>query len=185
MTITLKSNIEGTDINAWLVEDRLFFHIIPVRVADPLSLMGARIETTAGGLPATVSGGRLRGITYRMPTPSAQVKSASCWWLARGTTTVVESFPPGTIPSVPWTSAWRHAGAEGVRDGGHLSAADVTVPGDLSSAAFCGGRGHSGRGCHRRGRWFQPDPPRVPFDPSDGRRGLRGGAGRHGAEPGH
>lgn len=34
MLITLKSNIGDTDINQWLVEDRLVLHLIPIRVEN-------------------------------------------------------------------------------------------------------------------------------------------------------
>jgi 3-phosphoshikimate 1-carboxyvinyltransferase len=46
------------------------------RVAEPLRLMGAKIETAKGRPPVTVEGGQLTGIEYKMPDASAQVKSA-------------------------------------------------------------------------------------------------------------
>ena len=48
------------------------------RIVEPLSLMGARIRSKGGnGLaPLEIDGGGLRGIQYRMPVASAQVKSA-------------------------------------------------------------------------------------------------------------
>ena len=48
------------------------------RVSDPLSLMGAKIETAEGGTPPlTIRGGQpLKGIHYDMPMASAQVKSS-------------------------------------------------------------------------------------------------------------
>jgi 3-phosphoshikimate 1-carboxyvinyltransferase len=46
------------------------------RVVAPLSQMGARFDTTNNRLPLIVHGGRLKGITYRSPVSSAQVKSA-------------------------------------------------------------------------------------------------------------
>ena len=48
------------------------------RIIDPLSLMGAQIRSKTGnGLaPLEIAGGGLRGIHYRMPVASAQVKSA-------------------------------------------------------------------------------------------------------------
>lgn len=64
------------------------------RVAEPLRLMGADIETTAGGCPPLkIKGGcTLRGISYTLPIPSAQVKSAlllaGLW--AEGETRVIE-----------------------------------------------------------------------------------------------
>src|SRR5581483_10322721 len=46
------------------------------RVADPLTEMGARLETTEGRLPLRIDGAKLHGITYELPVASAQVKSA-------------------------------------------------------------------------------------------------------------
>ena len=47
------------------------------RVAAPLTAMGATLETSAqGGLPMTIRGGALQGITWHSEHASAQVKSA-------------------------------------------------------------------------------------------------------------
>jgi len=46
------------------------------RVTEPLKEMGADIEERGDGLPLTIRGGQLRGLTYRSPVASAQVKSA-------------------------------------------------------------------------------------------------------------
>jgi len=46
------------------------------RIADPLTRMGARVETTDGHAPLVVEGGKLHGIEYELPVPSAHVKSA-------------------------------------------------------------------------------------------------------------
>ena len=66
------------------------------RVTDPLSLMGARFETAEGGrLPLVLRGGGLKAIDYRLPVPSAQVKSAVLLAAlnAGGVTTVLEPEP--------------------------------------------------------------------------------------------
>ncbi len=46
------------------------------RVIAPLTQMGARFDAGRTTLPLVLHGGRLRGITYRSPVSSAQVKSA-------------------------------------------------------------------------------------------------------------
>jgi 3-phosphoshikimate 1-carboxyvinyltransferase len=46
------------------------------RVIAPLSQMGARFDGKQNCLPLIVHGGALKGITYRSPMSSAQVKSA-------------------------------------------------------------------------------------------------------------
>jgi 3-phosphoshikimate 1-carboxyvinyltransferase len=66
------------------------------RVAEPLREMGARVETTNGGAPLLVEGGRLKPIRYALPVASAQVKSAVLFaglYAEGGRTTVVERTP--------------------------------------------------------------------------------------------
>jgi 3-phosphoshikimate 1-carboxyvinyltransferase len=66
------------------------------RVAEPLRQMGARIETTDGGAPVLIEGGRLSAIRYELPVASAQVKSAvllAGLYADGGPTTVVERVP--------------------------------------------------------------------------------------------
>jgi len=80
------------------------------RVADPLRRMGARISGRQGGrlAPLAIAGGGLRGIAYRSPVASAQVKSAVllAGLFARHRS---QSHPrAATTPSVCWgRSAWR------------------------------------------------------------------------------
>ncbi len=118
------------------------------RVTDPLSATGARFTTRAGGrLPLAVEGaGDPLPLDYRVPVPSAQVKSACllAGLCARGVTRVVE--PEATRDHTE--NMLRHFGATvGVTPEGEgvlielvgqpeLTAAPVVVPGDPSSAAF-------------------------------------------------
>jgi 3-phosphoshikimate 1-carboxyvinyltransferase len=112
------------------------------RVAEPLTLMGARIETSGGCLPATVEGGRLRGIAYRMPVASAQVKSAVllAGLHAEGPTSVTEPHPTRdhTERALAEFGADVSAGDDGITVSGRrgLTCADIDVPGDPSSSAF-------------------------------------------------
>jgi 3-phosphoshikimate 1-carboxyvinyltransferase len=46
------------------------------RIAEPLRLMGATVETTAGHAPMTIRGGRLQAIDYSLPVASAQLQTA-------------------------------------------------------------------------------------------------------------
>ncbi|HEV8511395.1 MAG TPA: 3-phosphoshikimate 1-carboxyvinyltransferase [Gemmatimonadales bacterium] len=46
------------------------------RVTEPLRTMGAEITERGDGLPLTIRGGQLRGLNYKSPVASAQVKSA-------------------------------------------------------------------------------------------------------------
>jgi 3-phosphoshikimate 1-carboxyvinyltransferase len=113
------------------------------RIAEPLRLMGAAVEATDGRLPPfTVSGARLRAMTYEMPVASAQIKS--CVLLAAlgadGATTVSEPAPSRDHTERMLAAA----GVDVRRDGRHITAGGVeelrleelVVPGDPSSAAF-------------------------------------------------
>ncbi len=118
------------------------------RVIDPLSACGARFIARAGGrLPLAVQGAKeALPLEYRVPVPSAQVKSAVllCGLNAPGITYVEE--PEATRDHSE--NMLRHFGAtvevEVVGRGRvirlqgqpELRAADVIVPGDPSSAAF-------------------------------------------------
>ena len=118
------------------------------RVTEPLSMTGARFASREGGrLPLAVEGARdPLPLEYRVPVPSAQVKSAVllAGLNAPGETRVEE--PEATRDHSE--NMLRHFGATvHVEIQGHgrlitlqgqpeLRAADVIVPGDPSSAAF-------------------------------------------------
>jgi 3-phosphoshikimate 1-carboxyvinyltransferase len=118
------------------------------RVTDPLAACGARFSAREGGrLPLAVEGAReALPLDYRVPVPSAQVKSALllCGLNAPGITRVEE--PEATRDHSE--NMLRHFGAsvQVEADGRgriitlqgqpELRAADVAVPGDPSSAAF-------------------------------------------------
>jgi 3-phosphoshikimate 1-carboxyvinyltransferase len=114
------------------------------RVVDPLTRMGARIDTMEGGTaPLTIHGGaRLAGIDYAMPVASAQVKSSLllAGLYAQGTTCVTEPAPTRDHTERMLAGMGypvRRDGARACLDGGHgLSAIDIEVPADISSAAF-------------------------------------------------
>ena len=117
------------------------------RVWTPLEAMGARITARAGDyLPARVAGGGLRGIDYRLPVASAQVKSAVllAGLNAQGRTRVLEPEPTrdhtermlrgfGATVEVEEAPDGRRVSLTG---GQALTGARVRVPGDPSSAAF-------------------------------------------------
>ena len=114
------------------------------RVSVPLSEMGANIETGEGGVPPVkISGGqRLQGLDYAMPVASAQVKSSVllAGLYAAGETSVVEPAPTRDHTERMLQGFQYPVKREGNRvsiTGGHtLTACDIEVPGDISSAAF-------------------------------------------------
>lgn len=112
------------------------------RIAAPLAAMGADIGTADGRPPIRLlAGAGLRGIRYRLPVASAQVKSAVlCAALgADGETRIVDPFATRDhterlLPVFGASVACR--GDETVVKPGELHAAAVKVPGDFSAAAF-------------------------------------------------
>ncbi len=112
------------------------------RVAAPLRAMGARVETTAGRPPVTIVGGGLRGVTWDLTVPSAQVKTAIllAGLQADGTTTVREPLPSRdhTERLLPLFGVPVEVSGDAlsVRRQDALRPASFDVPGDASSAAF-------------------------------------------------
>lgn len=112
------------------------------RVAAPLRAMGAELQSSGGRPPLRVRGGRLRGLHWRSPVASAQVKSAVllAGLQAEGTTSVSEpalsrDHTERLLPAfgVP---VRRDGLTVAVSGGARLSPVEMTVPGDVSSAAF-------------------------------------------------
>ncbi len=114
----------------------------PVRVDEPLSLMGAEVETTGGKPPVTIRGATLSRIRYELPAASAQVKSSVllAGLLAQdGPTTVVEPTPTRDHSE----RLLRKLGVKVSRSGQAVSVWPVEslpplsldIPGDFSSAA--------------------------------------------------
>ncbi len=114
------------------------------RVAQPLSRMGARIETEAGGLPPLriLPSPPLHGIHYDLPVASAQVKSAVllAGLYAVGETSVTEPEPTRDHTERMLAAFGYPVAREGatarLRGQGELTATPIEVPADISSAAF-------------------------------------------------
>ncbi len=126
------------------------------RIAEPLGRMGAEIEARERRLPPlTVRASNLRGIEYRSPVASAQVKSCLllAGLLAEGPTSVIEAQPTRdhtermlraagarirvSDAGTPVTIHGRlPARKVTVEPGGRLEPGAIEIPGDFSSAAF-------------------------------------------------
>jgi 3-phosphoshikimate 1-carboxyvinyltransferase len=133
--------LAGLPVRATLTGDASLRSRPMERVAEPLRRMGAAVTTTDGHAPVEIEGGALRGIHYRIPIPSAQVKTAVllAGLAAEGETVVEEPAPTrdhteralaalgGPVVSAPGRTALRSFQHEGFAG---------TVPGDPSSAAF-------------------------------------------------
>lgn len=66
----------GLDINCSLTGDESLSKRPMKRIIEPLSQMGAKIESNDNRLPLKIKGSKLKGITYHSPVASAQVKSS-------------------------------------------------------------------------------------------------------------
>lgn len=111
------------------------------RIADPLSQMGASVETTsAGTAPLTISGGDLRPLAYQSPVASAQVKSAVllAGLQTDGQTSVTEPYRSRDHTERMLTSMGAQLTVSGTTvavTGGSLRPLTMRIPGDMSSAA--------------------------------------------------
>ena len=136
--------LAGQPFDSTLVGDASLSRRPMRRIAEPLARMGARIETTPDGTPPMIvrGGQRLSGIEHRLEVPSAQVKS--CLLLAglfADGRTVVEEGAPTRDHTARMLAGFgydveRGPGRFAVAGGGELRAQHVSVPADLSSAAF-------------------------------------------------
>lgn len=113
------------------------------RVIEPLTRMGARIESNDGKPPLRIRGGqKLRAMNYAMPVASAQVKSALllAGLYCEGTTCVSEpaitrDHTERMLLSMG-ANLEKNGSSVSLQGGNELRAVDVAVPADLSSAAF-------------------------------------------------
>ena len=119
------------------------------RVLLPLSQMGARIYGRSGNnnLPLTIvpTGEKLHGIHYESPVASAQVKSAIllAGLYGDGPTTVTEPYVSRDHTEQMLAGFGVRLERSGtsvtvfpVADGGYRAPEEITVPGDISSAAY-------------------------------------------------
>ena len=113
------------------------------RIMKPLAEMGARIRAHEDKFPPLeIDGAKLRPIDYTLPVPSAQVKTCVLFagLFAEGITSVTEPVPSRDHSEI----ALREFGADltvaqrriSLAGRPHLTGRELTVPSDLSSAAF-------------------------------------------------
>ena len=113
------------------------------RIIRPLTQMGAKIEAVQDDFPPLrISGSQLRGIHYRLPVASAQVKSCVllAGLMAQGETTAVEEAASRdhTERALPFFEAvFRGENHESTVTGpASLKAVQMEIPGDFSAAVF-------------------------------------------------
>ena len=141
----LSGLLAGQSFDSVLTGDKSLSGRPMKRVTEPLALMGADIKATEKGTaPLYITGkaGQLHGIDYAMPMASAQVKS--CLLLAGmyadGETSVTEPAPTRDHTERMLSGFSYPVKQQGskvtITADGKLTAADIDVPSDISSAAF-------------------------------------------------
>jgi 3-phosphoshikimate 1-carboxyvinyltransferase len=135
--------LAGQRFDSTLIGDASLMRRPMERVAAPLRLMGAQIETQDGKPPVRIHGASgLRAIDYALPIASAQVKSALLLaaLYAQGKSQISEPAPTRDHTErmlrgfgVQLNS---EAGRVTLAGGQRLRGCDIEVPGDFSSAAF-------------------------------------------------
>ncbi len=142
-TMRLVSGIlAGQKFNSTLIGDESLSKRTMKRIIDPLSLMGADIKSTEGHAPLTICGKNLHGIDYSSPLASAQVKSSVllAGLYAEGATSYKEIYPSRNHTEI--MLKYLGADIEQVNETtvktapSKLTAKDITVVGDISSASF-------------------------------------------------
>ena len=142
----LSGIVAGQPFTSEMVGDESLSRRPMERVIQPLSKMGARIESQQGKPPLRITGGSLQAIDYKMPVASAQVKSCLLFagLYADGETHVEEPLRTRDHTEVALRAFGGHverknsgAGSEvRIRGGQRLHGIEARIPGDLSSAAF-------------------------------------------------
>jgi 3-phosphoshikimate 1-carboxyvinyltransferase len=113
------------------------------RVATPLRLMGANIQTQNGRPPVEIRGStQMRAIDYALPVASAQVKSAVllAGLQASGRTRVTEPAPTRDhterMLRAFGVEVVQQGATASIEGGQTLRGTEIVVPADFSSAAF-------------------------------------------------
>ena len=136
--------LAGQDFTSRLTGDASICQRPMGRIITPLSMMGAQItsQNQNGCAPLTIQGGHLHGIHYQSPVASAQVKS--CVLLAGMYADAPTSVTEPVLSRNHTELMLNYFGAQVTSKGTtasilpqpDLKARDITVPGDISSAAY-------------------------------------------------
>jgi 3-phosphoshikimate 1-carboxyvinyltransferase len=142
----LSGIVAGQKFSSEMIGDESLSRRPMQRVITPLSEMGARIESQEGKPPLHITGAALKGIDYRMPVASAQVKSCILFagLYAEGETRVEEPLRTRDHTEVALGAFGAQLEQKSVtsghevriRGGQHLHGIEARIPGDLSSATF-------------------------------------------------
>lgn len=142
-TMRLLSGIlAGQNFNSTLIGDVSLSKRPMKRVIEPLSLMGAQIESNDFRAPLKIFGSKLHSIAYKSKIASAQVKS--CILLAglnveNGITTVTEPFVSRNHTEIMLKAMGAKIKTNRTTvsiEKSKLSPIEIVIPGDISSAAY-------------------------------------------------
>jgi 3-phosphoshikimate 1-carboxyvinyltransferase len=136
--------LAGQDFFSILTGDQYLCQRPMKRVTQPLAAMGAKIigRDKNNFPPLAIQGGNLRSIEYTLPIASAQVKSAIllAGLYANGTTKVIQPAYSRDHTERMLRYLGIDLNVDGlsitIKGAQKLSAKDLFVPGDISSAAF-------------------------------------------------
>jgi 3-phosphoshikimate 1-carboxyvinyltransferase len=138
----LSGVVAAQDFASEMVGDQSLSRRPMERVITPLTAMGAEIASQNGRPPLHVTGRKLKGIDYKVPVASAQVKSCLLFagLLAEGETRIeepVRTRDHGEVALRAFGAQLERTGNQvRIRGGQKLRGIEARVPGDLSSAAF-------------------------------------------------
>lgn len=135
--------LAGQDFESTLTGDESLSNRPMKRITEPLSLMGADIKARGGEYPPLViKGGPINSVDYKLPIPSAQIKSAVLFagLYAYGVTTVKEDYKSRDHTE----RMMKYFGADlkikdsavSIKGSGELKGRPVEIPGDISAASF-------------------------------------------------
>ena len=136
--------LSGQNFSSELIGDDSLSKRPMNRVSEPLATMGAEVITTDGHLPAIVNGKQLHSTNYQMKVASAQVKSALIFAaLQANESSIIREKLPTRNHTETMLNAFggKIVSSEDqltitVNPQPRLKGIDLTVPGDISSAAF-------------------------------------------------
>lgn len=144
----LSGILAGNNFSSELTGDESLTSRPMKRIIEPLEKMGARVQSTVGKPPLRIEGrSPLNAITYELPMASAQVKSCVLFagLNAAGRTTVIEPVETRdhterlfngfgvAVESIPRQEEGVSISIEGPS---RLIGGEITIPGDISSAAY-------------------------------------------------
>ena len=138
--------LAGLDFDTKLIGDASLSRRPMDRIANPLKLMGAKISGQGETClpPLEIQGRQLKSINYQLPVASAQVKSALIFAALQTKSNQISEIVEKAVTRNHTEEMLKQFGGEltvsgkhiRIRGGQKLEGQEITVPGDISSAAF-------------------------------------------------